>query len=437
VKKQIPSIKFRLPQASRCARQALFIMACAAISAVSTVRADKLGNPEAHGFSRERLKRLDAAVQAAVDEKKMAGGIVYLARDGEVAYLSTYGNRDTEAGQPMTTDTIFRLASMSKAVTSVAVMMLYEEGRFMLNDPIEKFIPAFKDPVVAVAPPPGSLASVKFVTVPAKRSITIRHLLSHQAGLTYGDGFAAAEYEKAKCTGWYLADREETIGAFVDRLAKLPLHGQPGESWDYGYATDVLGRFVEVVSGMPLDRFIEERICRPLGMKDTSFFLPPEKAERFASVYGASGGKLTRIETNENTAYLKGPRACFGGGAGLLSTVGDYGRFLQMLANGGELDGVRLLAPKTVELMHVNHTEGRYVWDTNAFGLGFWVMTNPAQPGELASVGSYGWGSAYFPQYFIDPKERLVGIFMAQLMPTGGLDLDQRYKVLTYQALIR
>jgi CubicO group peptidase (beta-lactamase class C family) len=389
-------------------------------------------------FDAARLQRLDNVIQHHIDEKQLAGAVMYIARDGETAHLKAFGLQDIEAGKPMATDAIFRIASMSKAVTTVAIMMLYEEGKFRLRDPLSKFLPAFANSVVAVAPPAGSPQSVKFVTVKANRPIEIRDLLTHTAGLTYGDGGLAAElYKKANLSGWYFADRNETIGEAIDRLAKLPLHGHPGESWQYGFGTDVLGRLVEVVSGQPLDRFIEERICRPLGMKDTSFFLPLDKVGRLANVYGIEDGKLVLKESAENSDYVHGPRKCFSGGAGLLSTIGDYGRFLQMLLNGGALDGVRLLSPKTVELMHANHTGDKYVRDTHAFGLGFWVNDDPGYYGELSSEGAYGWGSAYFPQYVVDPKERLVAIFMTQLMPTGGLDLNQRFKILMYQALVK
>lgn len=389
------------------------------------------------GFSPERLARLDSAVNETITNRQMAGGVIYILRDGKVVKLQAYGMQDIEAGVPMSTDSIFRIASMSKAVTTVAVMMLYEEGRFLLHDPVSKYIPGFKNSVVAIAPPDGYPKDVKYITVPAKREIQIRDLLTHTAGLTYGDGPANELYKKAGLTGWYFADKNESIGEAINRLATLPLHGQPGEAFQYGYSTDVLGYLVEVVSGMPLDKFVEERICRPLKMTDTCFFLPPQKASRLAPVYGFVDGKLALRESTAKTDYIHGPRKCFSGGAGLLSTITDYGRLLQMLLNEGELDGVRLLSPKTVQLMRANHTGSKYQWDADGFGLGFWVNGDLGHYGELGTEGAYGWGSAYYPQYLIDPKERMVAIFMTQLMPTGGLTLNQRYKVLTYQALIK
>jgi CubicO group peptidase (beta-lactamase class C family) len=306
-----------------------------------------------------------------------------------------------------------------------------------LRDPISKHLPAFKNQVVAVKPSAENSAvpGEAYATEPVRRPIQIRDLLTHSAGLTYGDGLAVARYKAAKLHGWYFADKDETIGDAINRLATLPLHGHPGESWQYGYATDVLGYLVEVVSGMPLDRFFEERIFRPLRMVDTCFFLPPEKSARLANVYGWENGQLKLQETAEKSDYVHGPRKCFSGGAGLLSTVNDYARLLQMFLNEGELDGVRLLSRKGVELMRANHLGEKYRRDANGFGLGFWVNDDPAFQSELGTLGSYGWGSAYYPQYIVDPKERMVAFFMTQLRPAGGLDLNQRFKVLVYQAL--
>lgn len=416
---------------------AVLLAGMIALVSLTPVPAVEPSPAAALGFDPARLQRLDAAVQDNIDAGRLAGAVVLITRDGKPAQLKAYGLQDLERHKPMQTDAIFRIASMSKAVTTVAVMILYEEGHFMLRDPLSKYLPAFANSVVAVPPPAGSPADVSYVTEKAKRPIQIRDLLTHTAGLTYGYDLAADAYKAAKLQGWYFADRDETIGQAIDRLATLPLHGQPGESWQYGYSTDVLGRLVEVVSGQPLDRFIEERICRPLGLKDTCFFLPPEKADRLANVYGIENGKLVLRETAETSAYVHGPRKCFSGGAGLLSTITDYGRFLQMLLNGGELDGVRVLSPKTVELMHANHTGDKYRRDTSAFGLGFWVNDDPGFYGELSSAGAYGWGSAYYPQYVVDPKERMVAILMTQLMPAGGLNLNQQFKVLTYQALVK
>ena len=407
--------------------------------ALAAQPAMRAADAAALGFDPSRLQRLDAVIQEHVERGKIAGGIMYVARDGQTAHLRTFGMQDVETRRPMAPDAIFRIASMSKAITSVAVMMLYEEGRFRLHDPVSNFIPAFKQSVVAVKPTSANPAKdgKPYATEPVKRPIQIRDLLTHMAGLTYGTGLAAEDYKAANLVGWNFTQKDETIGEAINRLAKLPLHGQPGEVYQYGFSTDVLGYLVEVVSGLPLDRFFEERIFRPLKMVDTCFYLPPEKSARLANVYGLEGGKLVLKETVEKSAYVYGPRKCFSGGAGLLSTVNDYGRFLQMLLNGGELDGARILSPKTVELMHADHTGDKFTGDTKAFGLGFWVLKDLGRYGELGSEGSYGWGSAYFPQYLVDPKERLVAFFMTQHMPSGGLDLNQRFKVLLYQSLVK
>lgn len=409
--------------------------ACFAAALVLFSATLRAADPAALGFDPQRLARLDAMIQREIDAGKLAGAVAIVKRDGQDAVLKAYGFMDVENRIPMRTDAIFRIASMSKAFTTVAALMLYEEGRFLLSDPISKWIPGFSHSVVAVPPPPGSPADVKYVTVPAKRGITIHDLMTHTAGLTYGDFLAKEDYQKAKCYGWYLVDHDETIGDVVKRLAKLPLASQPGEGFDYGYGTDVLGYLVEVISGQPLDKFVEERICRPLALKDTCFYLPKEKADRLAVVYGIVDGKLTRMEDSKRTDFIDGPRKLFSGGAGLVSTASDYGRFLQMLCNGGELDGVRLLSPRTVALMHVNHTGDLFKWGTRAFGLGFWVNENPGKTGENIGPGAYGWGSAYYPEYAVDPKERLVMLLMMQLRPNDGGNLNHRYKPVIYQAL--
>jgi CubicO group peptidase (beta-lactamase class C family) len=397
-------------------------------------------NINAAGFSPERLHRLDSVIEREVAKGRLAGGIMVIARDGKPVHIKSYGQQDIANKRPMQADAIFRIASMSKALTSVAVMMLYEEGHFLLKDPVAKFIPTFANPLVAIAPPPGSPTGTPFTTEKAKRPISIRDLLRHTAGLSYGQGPAAAAYKEAGFTDWYLIDRKETIAQVVDRIAALPLQGQPGEQFHYGYATDVLGRLVEVVSGMPLDQFIAKRITGPLGMVDTGFFLPPEKASRLANVYGYENGALQLKESAATSDFVNGPMLCLSGGAGLLSTAADYTRFLQMLLNGGTLDGQRLLAPKTVELMRSNHTGDKYRSSSESvdgFGLGFWVTVDPGVAGEVGTAGAFGWGSAYFPQYLVDPKERLIMLFMTQHRPAGDSNLNQRVKVLTYQALIK
>lgn len=389
-------------------------------------------DPETVGLSAERLTRLDAVVESFIDQENIAGAVTLVRRHNQTAHLKSYGMMDIENGKAMPEDAIFRIASMSKAVTTTAIMMLYEEGHFLLSDPVYKYIPEFKDPVVAVEESGGEGYSL----VPATSQITIHQLLTHTSGLHYGYGIARDQYEEAGITGWYFADREEPIGEVIKRLAKLPIDFNPGERWQYGYSTDVLGYLVEVVSGMSLDEFMKTRIFEPLNMSDTHFFLPPEKADRLAPVYGLEEGELKLMEPTSTTDYIHGPRTCFSGGAGLLSTVGDYGRFLQMLLNGGELDGTRLLSPKTVELMRADHLGDQYGGPEIGFGLGFWVINDLGGYGQLGTAGSYGWGSAYYPVYWIDPHEEMICILMTQLNPAGGIDLREKFRSTVYQAVI-
>jgi len=382
----------------------------------------------AQGFSPERLKRLDAAIDEQIAGKQLAGGVMAVLRDGKPVVFKAYGQRDIEAGKAMRTDTIFRIASMTKALTTVAAMILYEEGRFLLKDPVARYLPAFAN--VQVAKADGG-------TEKPRRALTIHDLLTHTAGMSYGAGPAKAAYDAAGMKDWYLVGRDETLAQWTDRFAALPLQSHPGEQFIYGYATDVLGRLVEVVSGQPLDQFIKARITDPLRMPDTGFAVPPEKAERLANVYGLEGGQLKLFETSAKSDFVNGPHKLMSGGAGMVSTAGDYTRFLQMLLNKGELDGVRILAPKTVELMAADHLGPKSGDNADGFGLGFWVNVRRGGFKELGSEGAYGWGSAYFPQYTVDPKERLVILFMTQLRPAGNSTLNLRVRSLTYQALIK
>jgi CubicO group peptidase (beta-lactamase class C family) len=397
---------------------------------------------ESVGLSSERLLRLSATMQRYVDEGRVAGIVTYVARNGRVAHLEAFGKADIEAGRPMTTDTIFRIASQTKAFTSVAAMMLVEEGKVGLGDPVSKFIPAFAKSTVAVPPPAGAAAGSPVSVVPAKREITIRDLLTHTAGISYGDGPAAAQWQAAGIQGWYFADRSEPVSAVVERMAVLPMDAQPGERFVYGYGADILGVVVEKVSGLTLAEFFRQRITGPLGLVDTQFYLPPAQGERLAAVYAAKDGNVERA-TDPKTGqghYVEGPRVAFSGGAGLLSTARDYGRFLQMLLNGGELDGVRLLGPKTVELMTVNHVGTRLAeaWDRpgKGFGLGLQVLDDLGASGRHGTVGEFGWGGAYSTVYWVDPQERLVALLMTQLLPAGDSDLHERFRALVYQAIV-
>ena len=327
--------------------------------------------------------------QRYVDEGQVGGAVVLVLRDGRPVYERAFGWSDKEAGRRMATDSIFRIASQSKALTSVGILSLMEEGKLALNDPVSLFIPAFAKTTVTVEKD-GAVT-----TVPAKRAITIRDLLTHTAGISYGTGRAEAALYEAKGLGpaagfgWYTADKDEPICDTMERLASLPFAAQPGESYVYGYNTDILGCVIERASGVPLDRFIAERITGPLHMQDTHFYLPPNQRDRLTAVY-ASGpdGRITRAPDGARGQghYVDGPRKSFAGGAGLLSTARDYGRFLEMIRNGGALDGVRILAPRTVALMTTNQVGDLHSATGLGFGLGFETTDRYGAAG-LASVG--------------------------------------------------
>ncbi|MCX6552654.1 MAG: serine hydrolase [Acidobacteria bacterium] len=396
--------------------------------------------PEAVGLSGPRLERLKAVMQDYVDQGRIAGIATIVSRGGKVALFETFGKMDVEKNLPMRKDVILRMASMSKAVTTVAVAILLEEGKILLTEPVSKYLPAFRYTTVATPPPPGTPGSGRYGVVPAKRQITIRDLLTHTSGISYGQGsLAEAQYKDAGILGWYLAGKQEPIVPLMERLASLPFDAQPGEKYVYGYSTDILCAVVEKVSGMPFDQFLQKRIFEPLKMVDSTFFLAPEKRDRLATVYSATpDGTIARAPepgTGQGD-YVDGPRTCFGGGAGLLSTPMDYARFLQMLVNGGELEGVRVLSPKTVELMTANHVGTLYNDGAMGFGFGFEVIEQLGRTGRFGSVGAYGWGSAYFQRFVVDPQEKLVAVFYAQLIPSGGLDIQEKWRDLVYQSIV-
>ena len=389
--------------------------------------------PSEVGLSAERLERLSRYLQSVVDKNEAPGIVALIARKGRLPYLQAFGKLDKTTGAPMPKDAIFRIASQTKALTTVGVMMLFEEGRFLLDDPISKYIPEFAAARVAVAPP--GAGGKGYATVPLKRPITIRDLLTHSAGISYGDGPAGEEYLAAGIHGWLFADKSQPVGEVIKKLATLPFDAQPGEQFVYGYNTDILGYLVEKVSGLSLADFFARRITGPLKMSDTHFFLPENKLGRFTSVYGLDEkGVLSRAEDARDSVYVKGPRMCYSGGAGLLSTAGDYGRFLQMLLNGGELDGVRLLSPKTVHLMTADHLDG--IYGPQGFGFGFWVTKKLGLNGLPGTVGSFGWGGAYHTTYWVDPSEQMVCVLMTQLLPATGSDLHETFRALVYQAVV-
>ena len=390
------------------------------------------------GFDPARLTRIDSVMQRAVDRLEIAGAVALVLKDGLTVYERAFGWSDREAKRQMTPDAIFRIASQTKALTSVALMSLVEEGKLTLNDPVSRFIPDFEHTTVAVRSDTGR------TIVPARRPITIRDLLTHTAGISYGTDtlvsplYAAAGLGPAAGWGWYTADKKEPICLTIERLATLPFVAQPGERFVYGYNTDILGCVVERVAGAPLDEVIRTRITGPLGMKDTYFYLPPDRKARLTTVY-ASGADMRIARAPDGPRgqgnYVDGPRRSFAGGAGLLSTARDYARFLQMLLNGGSLDGARVVAPKTVALMTTNQTGTLFSQTGQGFGLGFSVLEQPGADGRIESVGTFGWGGAYGSTYEVDPKEHLVLVFMIQMLPNRS-DVAMKFPMLVYQALV-
>jgi len=391
-----------------------------------------------HGFSTARLARIDGFLQEYVDSNRIAGAVALVLRDGAVVYERAVG-WSVKGERRMTPNAMFRIASQTKALTSIAAMMLVEEGKIALNNPVSRFIPAFAKTTVATRGESGAQV------VPASREITVRDLLTHTSGYSYGtDSVVGREYAArglgpAAGFGWYTADKDEPICATMETLASLPAVRQPGAEWVYGYNIDILGCVVERASGMPLDEFIRTRITRPLGMVDTYFFVPMTDRQRVVAVYASdSTNHAARAPEGAKGQghYIEGPRRSFAGGAGLVSTARDYGRLLQMLLNGGELNGVRLLSPKTVELMTSNQVDTLYPQRGMGFGFGFSIVQRPGADNTLASVGAYGWGGAYGSQYRVDPKERIVLVFMINQLP-NRTDIASKFPNLVYQALVR
>lgn len=395
-------------------------------------------SPESVGLSGPRLERIADTVQRAINDQRIAGAVTLVVRHGKVAWYDAQGMADREAGKAMPKDAIFRICSMTKPITTTAVMMLYEEGRFLLDDPVSKYLPEFKDPQVLKKTDSG-----KTYTVPASREITIRDLLRHTSGLTYQwNGVLGQLYDDNDVASG-LVQYDGTIAESVKHLAALPLLFNPGERWEYSLSVDVLGRLVEVVSGLPLDQFFRTRILDPLGMKDTYFYLPDNKAARLAAAYTYYDDKgLQRFPEKPIVegalAYsadypIRGPKKLFSGGAGLCSTAMDYARFCQMLLNSGKLGDVRILSRKSVELM--SHDQLGNINPDFGFGLGFEVEGVKAPLADLGSPGEFQWGGFFYTKFVIDPHEDMIVISMMQLHPAGGLNLDRRIQVLARQAI--
>jgi CubicO group peptidase (beta-lactamase class C family) len=417
-------------------RAVLTLCLFAAPSGIQAVLAQVLAPtvPESVAVSSERLERLTATLQQYVGDGQLAGAVALVARHGRVVYHEAHGMRDIESREGMQQDAIFRIASQTKALISVAVLVLQEQGKLLISDDLSKFLPEFEATTVAVKQDGGG-----YEVEPSRRPITLRDLLTHTAGINYGTGIAEDRWAKADIQGWYFAHRDETVRDTVARMASLPFAAHPGERFVYGYNTDILGAVIERVSGQSLDAFLREAILDPLGMEDTHFYLPPNKVGRLATVYSATDSGLKRAPEPGlgigQGHYVKGPRVSLSGGAGLLSTAEDYARFLQMMLNGGSLDGRRVLSRKSVELMTVDHLNGIEFRPGQGFGLGFAVVTDVGARGEPGTIGEFGWGGAYHSTYWVDPREGLVVVYLTQLIPANGLDEHSKLRALVYQAL--
>ncbi|GEP00217.1 serine hydrolase domain-containing protein [Methylobacterium haplocladii] len=399
-------------------------------------------DPRDLGLCPDRLECIDAWMRRYVDEGKLAGLSVHFARRGKVGFARAHGRADIARDRPFDTDTIVRIYSMTKPLTSVAVMMLYEEGRFQLDDPLSRFLPEFAEMRVAVG---GN--RVKLETVPALRPITIRDLLTHTSGLTYGFMEATLVDALYRVHGIDFQASEHSLADLVSRVAKQPLLAQPGAEWNYSVATDVLGHLVAVVSGVPFSEFLRERVLEPLGMHDTDFFVAADKRKRFAANYAFDRtGQLKVYDDSEGSRFLA-PRPVTSGGGGLTGTAPDYLRFCRFILNRGELDGVRLLGRKTVELMIANHLPGdmaamgqpRFSESSYAgigFGLGFSVMLDPAKAQIVGTPGEVAWGGLASTSFWIDPVEDLAVVLFAQLIPSSALPIRRELRVLTYAALV-
>jgi CubicO group peptidase (beta-lactamase class C family) len=402
--------------------------------------------PEQVGLSSRKLANISRLVQGYVDDKKIAGAITAVGRHGKVVHFETYGMMDVEAGKEMRPDTIFRIYSMTKPIASVALMTLYEEGRFQLDDPASKFIPEWKNLKVFI----GGTADDPDLRAPA-REMTVRDLLMHMSGLPglAGGGPTAELFQRAGVRSF--GQEDYTLRDAVQRLANVPLQFDPGTKWNYGMSTDIVGYLCEVISGQSFDEFVRERITDPLGMVDTAFTVPADKIDRFAACYrrGAEGEPLYVLQDSPSDSPYTRRKTYFSGAGGMVGTTADYIRFCKMLANGGELDGVRILGSRTVDFMATNHLPGggdmasigmssfnETTMEGIGFGLGFAVLMDPARAQIIGTPGEYYWGGAASTAFFVNPKEDLFLVYMTQLLPSSAYPIRRELRACTYQAII-
>lgn len=431
----------------RLKRLALVLVSLAvALPTQASAQAVPAAEPGPAGFDPVRLARIDSVMHSAVSRGEYAGIVWVVMRDGKLVELDSAGVARLDSPRPAGARTLFRIASMTKALTSVGAMILVEEGRLRLGDRVSKYLPEFRNMLVATPYPPGPNDSVR--NVPASRSITIRHLLTHTSGITYAfadDGPVGDAYRTAGVTDG-IALSDISMEENVRRLAGLPLVDQPGQGFHYGLSVDVLGRVIEVVTGQRLGDFLEERVFRPLGMHDTGFLVDPADSARMAGAYTAdSAGKLVPMRAEHHFGNLVmggegywGSATFHSGGAGAYSTALDYARFLHMIVNGGELDGVRILSPATVELIGRNALPpgNEDLGQGYGFGLGFQVLLDPGVAGTFGSPGLLDWGGIYGTSFWADPEEKLVGVLMLQRFPQGPTNVAELFQTLTYAAML-
>ena len=390
-------------------------------------------NPEDIGISLERLRVIDKVLQEYIDKKEVPGAVALIARKGKVGYLKSFGMKDIEENQQMTDDAIFRIASMTKAITTVGVMILYEQGLFKLDDPISNYIPEFKN-----------MKAVNGDSV--KQEITFRHLLTHTSGLSYAFMGPQDTYDLYIQNNIYggFGKTQGTIGETVKRLASLPLINQPGEKLQYGMSADVLGYLIEIISRKTLSEYFRQKIFEPLDMSDTYFFLPTNKEDRLAVMYGYDESQLKRISGEAKSGFLNysdyatyatNPNY-FSGGGGLLSTASDYYNLLSMLMNEGKYKSKQIISRKSIELMTSNQTGDLYTWGKGeVFGFGFVISQGPSETGAIESAGSYRWLGLFNTHFWVDPEEQLIGILLTQINPNKS-DIDRKFKTLVYQSII-
>jgi CubicO group peptidase (beta-lactamase class C family) len=406
------------------------------------MRMEVFAKPEEVGLSSERLGRIRPWLRGYLETDKLPGATTLVARHGKIVFCESEGFRDLEASKPMTTDTILRFYSMTKPITSVALMMLYEAGLFQLDDPVSEFIPSFKNTRVYVS---GDTHDM--VCEPLKTPITLHHLLTHTSGLTYGFGNQGPVSQLYQENHTDFSTHDGLLERVVERLARIPLEFQPGHRWNYGVSTDVIGRVVEVVSGQSLNAFFQNKILDPLGMVDTGFAVPKEKANRLAALYVKNEKSDLSLHESPQESPMIDSVETFSGGGGLVSTVADYFRFTEMLRRKGELDGERLLGRKTIEFMTTNHLSGdladmgqptfnETTYEGIGFGLGFSVMLDPAKARLMGTPGEYAWGGYASTAFWIDPQEDMTVIFLTQLIPSSAYPIRRELRILTYQALV-